>query len=46
MSLVFQLKQASQIKIKIVMSWSTRKKKEGNFCPKEVFLKYVFYLNA
>ena len=33
------------------MSWSSRKKKGGGllyrfFCPKEIFLTFVFYLNA
>ena len=31
MNLVFQLRQESQIKSKTVMSWSSRKKKEGIF---------------
>ena len=31
-NLVFQLIQESQIKSKSVMSWSSRKKKEGIFC--------------
>ena len=51
--LVLQLMSELQIKSKTAMSCSTRKKKEGIFCtvyclfcPKGVFLRFVFYLNV
>ena len=50
-SLVLQLMQESPIKSKTVMSWSSRKRKRGLFlyrlfCPKAVFLRFVFHLNV
>ena len=49
-NLVLQLIQKSQIKSKTVMSWSSRKKKKAFlyrlFCPKEIFLTFVFHLNV
>ena len=47
---VFQLIKESQIKSKTVMSWSSRKKKEGIFCTvyfvqRKFFLTFVLYLN-
>ena len=46
----YELIQEWQIKSKTVMSWSSRKKKEGIFLyhlfsPEEFFLTFVFYLN-
>ena len=51
MNLVLQLMQKSQIKSKSVVSWSSREKKRGNFlyrlfCPKVIFLTFVFYINV
>ena len=50
MNLVLQLKKESQIKSKTMMSWSSRKKREGIFCtvffPKGIFLTLVFYLHV
>ena len=51
MDLVLQLIQESQIKSKPVMSWSLEKKKREDlfyhlFCPKEIFLTLLFYLNV
>ena len=51
MDLVLQLIQESQIKSKPVMSWSLGKKKREDlfyhlFCPKEIFLTLLFYLNV
>ena len=48
---VLQLLQESQSKSKTVMSWSSRKKKEGIFCNVyfvrgNFFLTFVFYLNV
>ena len=49
-NLVLHLKKESQIKIKTVMSWSSRKKKDGFFVPfilsEGIFLTFVFYLNV
>ena len=50
-NLVLQLIYESQIKSKTVKNWSLRKKKGGHilyrlFCPKEIFLIFVFYLNV
>ena len=50
-NLVLQHIEEAPVKSKTVMSWSSRKKKRGIFvyclfCPKEVFLTFVFYLNA
>ena len=49
-NLVLQLIQESQIKSKTVMSWSSRKKKEGIFCTVHFvwteFFKGFFYLNV
>ena len=47
---VLQLIQESQIKRKTLMRWSSWKKKGSIFlhhlfCPKEIFLAFVFYLN-
>ena len=43
--------QASPIKVKTVMSWSSLKKKEGIFCivysvRRKKILTFVFYLNV
>ena len=47
--LVPQPMEESQIKSKTVLSWSLRKKKRHFlyrlFCPKAIFLRFVFYLN-
>ena len=50
-NLVLQPILELQIKSKTVMSWSSQKKKGGIFlyrlfCPKEIFLTFVFYLNV
>ena len=42
-NLVIQLMQEWQIKSKIVMRWSSRKKKEGNFCTVYFFLRLTFF---
>ena len=50
-NLVPQLTQELQIKMRTVMSWSfLRGQKRGHFlyrwfCPKEIFLTFLFYLN-
>ena len=50
-NLVLQLIEESQFKSKTVMSWSSRKKKEGIFCTvyfvrRDFFSRIVFYLSV
>ena len=50
-NLVLQLMYESLIESKTVISWSSRKKKDiiflhRVFCPKKIFLTFVFYLNV
>ena len=51
MNYVLQLLQELRIESKTVMSWSSRKKKRMHFlyrlfCPEEIFLAFLFYLNV